>query len=341
MKRNIIVPLLTTALSLCIVACDDDDTSTNSEKEHIRVNQKSVTTDASGNIYIDGVLAYEMTTVEHGSFYMGSQSVEPAGINYRIDAQSAEGPVHKVTISNDYLIGITEVTQDLWIAVMGTEDPTAAKWLPLSDTNNDGLMNRNYQREGYNSTYDTCEGDGQGDKYPAYWLDYDLIDEFITELNKISGGSFRLPTEAEWEYAANGGNKATIIDENGGSRYHLWAGSDDSDEVCVYGNPNFEWNSIHLMEVKSKKPNELGIYDMSGNVWEWTADYYSSNFYSEEHSSENAIDPICTTKSLFRCIKGGGWESLNAYCYNSYRGIDCMAYNSNIRTYGLRLAADK
>jgi len=341
MKRNIIVPLLTTALSLCIVACDDDDTSTNTEKEHIRVNQKNVTTDASGNIYIDGVLAYEMTTVEHGSFYMGSQSVEPAGINYRIDAQSAEGPVHKVTISNDYLIGITEVTQDLWIAVMGTEDPTAAKWLPLSDTNNDGLMNRNYQREGYNSTYDTCEGDGQGDKYPAYWLDYDLIDEFITELNKISGGSFRLPTEAEWEYAANGGNKATIIDENGGSRYHLWAGSDDSDEVCVYGNPNFEWNSIHLMEVKSKKPNELGIYDMSGNVWEWTADYYSSNFYSEEHSSENAIDPICTTKSLFRCIKGGGWESLSAYCYNSYRGIDCMAYNSNIRTYGLRLAADK
>ena len=328
--------------SLFVVACDDDDDEpVGLEPEIVRVNQKNITIDANGNIYADGTLVYEFTTVEHGSFYMGSQSVDPAGINYRVDAQSAEGPVHEVTLSADYLIGITEVTQDLWIAVMGTEDATAAKWLPQADVNNDGIMNRYGQREGFNDANDSSEGDGKGDKYPAYWIKYDQIEEFIRELNKLSGGAYRLPTEAEWEFAANGGNNATIIEENGGSRYHLWAGSDDSEEVCVFGNPNFEWNGVHLMPVKSKKPNELGLYDMSGNVWEWTADYYYSNFYSAEHANENTFDPICTTRSIFRCIKGGGWESLDAYCYNSYRGIDCMAYNSNIRTYGFRLAANK
>lgn len=339
-KHNLSLFILC-SLSAFLPSCDDDDETNNTQQEVVRVNQKSVTADANGNIYVDGTLVYEFVEVEHGSFFMGCQSIDSAATNYRVDAQSAEGPVHKVSITHDYLIGQTEVTQDLWIAVMGTADPTAAKWLPLSDVNGDGLMNRYYQREGYNDSDDTCEGDGVGDKYPAYWLNYDLIDEFITELNKISGSSFRLPTEAEWEFAANGGNKATIITENGGSRYHLWAGSDDSEEVCVFGNPNFEWGGVHLMEVKSKKPNELGLYDMSGNVWEWTADYYSSNFYSDEHANENSTDPICTTKSLFRCIKGGGWESLDAYCYSSYRGIDCMAYNSNIRTYGFRLALTK
>lgn len=329
------------ATTLIISACNDDDPSNETIKEVVRENQKNVTTDAAGNIYVDGNLIYEMVNVENGTFYMGCQSIDTAGINYRVDAQSAEGPVHKVTLTHDYLIGQTEVTQDLWIAVMGTNDPTAAKWLPLTDTNGDDVMNRFGENEAYNVADDYCEGDGKGDKYPAYWINYDLIVEFITELNKLTGSSFRLPTEAEWEYAANGGNKATVITEKGGSRYHLWSGSDTSEEVCVFGNPNFVWGGEHLMEVKSKAPNELGLYDMSGNVWEWTDDYYSSNFYSEEHASENTIDPICTTKSLFRCIKGGGWESLDAYCYNSYRGIDCIAYGSNIRTYGFRLALDK
>lgn len=328
------------ATAMSFVACDDDDTS-ESSTEVVRENQKSVTTDSNGNIYVDGTLVYEMVNVEKGTFYMGCQSVDASGTNYRVDAQSSEGPVHRVTLTSDYLIGRTEVTQDLWIAVMGTADPTAAKWLPIADVNGDGVMNRYCEGEGYNGVNDSSEGDGRGDKYPCYWLNFELIDEFITELNKISGGSFRLPTEAEWEFAANGGNKATIIEENGGLRYHLWSGSDNSEEVCVFGNPNFEYGGVHLMEVKTKAPNELGLYDMSGNVWEWTCDYYNANFYSEEHSDVNAVDPICTTKSIFRCIKGGGWESLDSYCYNTYRGIDCMAYGSNIRCYGFRLAADK
>ncbi len=334
------VPLLIMG-SLFTTACDDDDTDSNSTEEKIRANQRNVTADTSGNLYVDGELVYEMVGVEHGTFYMGSQATDPVGQNYRVDAQSTEGPVHSVSISKDYLIGQTEVTQDLWIAVMGTDDPTAAKWKPLADTNNDGYMNRYGEREAYNEAEDYSEGDGKGDKYPCYWLNYELIDEFIVELNKLTGAAYRLPTEAEWEFAANGGNEATIVEENGGRRYHLWAGSDKSEEVCVFGNPSFEWGGVHLMEVKSKAANELGLYDMSGNVWEWTADYYNANFYAETNADQNSVDPICTTKSIFRCIKGGGWESIDAYCYNSYRGIDCMAYTSNIRTYGFRLACDK
>lgn len=343
LTKKLLTALLTFATTL-ITSCENEDEKQTEvpEKVYEHINQQKVTADAEGNLYINDQLACAFVTVQNGTFYMGAQGRDASKPNYRENAQGNEGPVHEVTITKDFLIGKFEVTQALWRAVMGTTDLTVSKWAPYEDTNGDGAMNRYCVDPRYNNPNDTSEGDGLDDELPAYWIDYPDIVEFLSELNKMTGKEYRLPTEAEWEYASNGGHKATIItNQAGGTRYHLWAGSDDADAVCVYGNPNFEFGKPHLEKGGTKEPNELGLYDMSGNVWEWTADYFSTTFYKAEKSDINSVDPICTTPSLFRSIKGGGWESLSDYCFSNYRGIDCRAYGSNIRCYGFRLALTK
>lgn len=340
-KKTTAALILATAV---FASCDDDNNSIpeTQEKTYEHIGQQKVTADAEGNLYVDNKLVCSFATVEKGTFYMGAQSRDASKPNYRETAQGNEGPVHEVKITKDFLIGKYEVTQALWRAVMGTTDAVVAKWTPYADVNGDGIMNRYCVDTRYNNPNDTSEGDGLDDELPAYWIDYPDIVEFLSELNKMTGLQYRLPTEAEWEYASNGGHKATIItNQAGGIRYHYWAGSDDADKVCVYGNPNFEFGKPYLQKGGTKEPNELGLYDMSGNVWEWTADYFSTTFYKEDKSDINSVDPICTTPSLFRSIKGGGWESLSDYCFSNYRGIDCRAYGSNIRCYGFRLALTK
>ena len=220
------------------------------------------------SITVNGV-QFTMIKVEGGTFQMGSTS-----------GDSDERPVHQVTLTNDYYIGETEVTQELWTAVMGS-NPSRFK---------------------------------SSNQLPVEKVSWNDCQRFITKLNALTGRTFRLPTEAEWEFAARGGNA---------SEGYTYSGSNNEGDVAWYGsNSNDE---THV--VATKAPNELGIYDMSGNVWEWCQDWYGS------YSSEAQTNPTGPTSGSNRVIRGGSWDFS---CRVAYRRGD-FAWGAG-DDLGLRLA---
>ena len=238
--------------------------------------------------YSDGVLrvgdvSYRMVRVEAGTFTMGAT---PEQRNPWDD----EKPTHRVTLSADYFLGVSEVTQALWCAVMG-----------------ESLSQRN-ARKG-RQLY------GVGDDYPMYDVDWDDCQEFLRRLNELTGLHFRLPTEAEWEYAARGGNFG---------RGYQYAGADNIDAVAWYADNS--GNTSH--PVMAKQPNELGLYDMCGNVYEWCQDWYGRY---DSISQTNPTGPVSASRRVFR---GGCWTVHARFCRVAYRSITGNFYGS----LGLRLA---
>lgn len=208
-------------------------------------------------ITVNGV-SFTMIAVQGGTFTMGATAEQGS------DADSDEKPTHKVTLS-DYMIGETEVTQELWKAVMGT-----------------------------NPSYFS------GTQNPVESVSWEDCQNFIAELNAMTGKKFRLPTEAEWEFAARGGNKSN------GFKY---SGSGSIDKVAwYYGN-----SSDKTHPVKQKQANELGIYDMSGNVYEWCQDWYGS------YSSSAQTNPTGPSSGSNRVYRGGSWGSYATSCRVSNR----------------------
>ena len=226
---------------------------------------------------VNGV-SFKMVGVEKGSFTMGATGEQPSS-----SVSSDERPTHQVLLS-DYAIGETEVTQELWQAVMGSN--------PSGHTGN-------LQRP--------VEG--------VSWYD---CQNFIYKLNQLTGENFRLPTEAEWEYAARGGFNSQRYVYSGGSSVH---------DVAWY----FTNSDYHTHPVKQKQSNELGIYDMSGNVSEWCYDWYGS------YSSTAQTDPVGLTQGTNRVLRGGDYNSKDVNCRVSYRS--CLWPDaSSIGHVGLRLA---
>ena len=221
-------------------------------------------------------LEFKMIKVEGGTFSMGATS-EQSSV-----ADVDEYPVHSVTLS-DYYIGETEVTQELWQAVMGS-----------------------------NPSY--FEGDNQR---PVESVSWNACQKFIKKLNRLTGKEFRLPTEAEWEYAARGGKY---------SRGYKYSGSNNSDEVAWYDSNS--GSKTH--PVKTKKDNELGLYDMSGNVWEWCNDRYG------DYQSNSQTNPTGPSEGKYCVIRGGGWNYFDRYVRVSYR--DYGTPGSRAFNGGLRLA---
>ena len=212
-------------------------------------------------------VTFTMVTVEGGTFTMGST-----------DAYYNEKPAHQVTLSS-YSISETEVTQALWQAVMGSN--------PSYFTSTNGYSD-NLQRPVESVTWNDCQ-------------------TFITNLNQITGKNFRLPTEAEWEYAARGGTK---------SQSYKYAGNTIGDVAWYYDNcyalgessPDFGTHSV-----ATKSPNELGLYDMSGNVCEWCQDYYGL------YTSDPQTNPTGPASGYGHVVRGGSWQEGDGRCRVSFR----------------------
>jgi formylglycine-generating enzyme required for sulfatase activity len=196
----------------------------------------------------------------------------------------SEKPIHRVTVS-DFYIGKTEVTQALWTAVMGN-NPSHFK----------------------------------GDNLPVEKVSWDDAQEFIKKLNRLTGKKYRLPTEAEWEYAAGGGSKNRT----------KWAGTDVESSVT-----NYAWygsnSGSQTHEVATKFPNSLGLYDMSGNVWEWCNDWYSI------YSSNDQVNPAGGSSGMgHHVLRDGDWGHDLSDCRVANRG--CLEPDFRCLSLGFRLS---
>ncbi len=226
-----------------------------------------------------GDARFSMKLVEGGSFQMGAP-------NSDTEAKDWEKPVHKVTL-DDYYIGETEVTQELYMAVMG-----------------------------YNPSKIV------GDNYPVNCVSWDDCFNFCMELRKITGQSFRIPTEAEWEYAARGGSK---------SKGYRFSGSNNLDEVSWnIGNSD---STAH--PVKMKRPNELGIYDMTGNAWEICHDLYARY---EGYDETNPRGPQYSEKGG-HVRRGGGWLNRGNYSRITYRYFTKFGQKNDFLSFRLAMEA--
>ena len=240
-------------------------------KETPKVTLQTAATDKE-TFTVNGV-SFTMVGVKGGTFTMGGTAEQGS------DAKSDEKPTHQVTLS-DYYIGETEVTQELWQAVMGTTIQEQAK----------------------KGKYETSLS-GVGNSYPMYYISWDDCQTFITKLNQLTGKNFRLPTEAEWEYAARGGQK---------SKGYKYAGSNALSDVAWY----WDNSSSKTHPVKQKQANELGLYDMSGNVWEWCQDWYGN------YGSAAQTNPTGPSSGSYRVCRGGGWYYSASGCRVADRGGD-------------------
>ena len=220
--------------------------------EDLKAKQKRVySVESTNKDQNDGSLSFtvndvkfKMIAVEGGTFSMGAtKEQEPWAL-------WDEEPVRTVTL-NDYYIGETEVSQTLWMAVMGTNP----------------------------SKY-------QSDNLPVENVTFEQALKFVSLLSQKTGKNFRLPTEAEWEYAARGGKD---------SQGYVYSGSNNPDEVASFES----WYHEKTFPIMTKKTNELGIYDMSGNVWEWCSDWYG------QYESKTCESPTGPQDGVFRVCRGG------------------------------------
>jgi len=231
-------------------------------------------------VTVNGV-SFKMIRVEGGAFTMGATSEQAS------DAYDNEKPAHKVTLST-YYIGETEVTQELWQAVMGS---------------NPSYFN--------------------GSSRPVEKVGWNDCQEFIRTLNQLTGKNFRLPTEAEWEFAARGGIKSQNYKYSGSNDLNAVVWFSENAEVIGENSPDY---GTHV--VKTKKPNELGIYDMSGNVCEWCSDRFG------KYSSGAQTNPKGASSKSARVVRGGSWNYSGWRCRSSCRfkfSPDECRYNIGLR----------
>ncbi len=232
-------------------------------------------------------LDMKMVYVEGGQFQMGATSKQSE------ETENDEFPVHNVQLDSFY-IGECEVTQAQWQKIMGT---TIYQQRDKADT--------------------SWPVYGVGDNHPIYYVSWEEAQMFCRELSALTGKTYLLPTEAQWEYAARGGKN---------SRNYEYSGSDDIDAVAWYRSNS----GATTHPVKQKRANELGLYDMSGNVWEWCSDWYGT------YSSSMQNNPTGASSGQYRVLRGGSYGNNARLCRVSLRDYSTPS-NRNYGDFGFRV----
>ena len=226
---------------------------------------------------------------------MGSPTNELGRGNYE--------PQHAVTLSKDFYIGVFEVTQKQWERVMGTW-PSWFSNVTYRDS-----------RPVDNVSYNDLRGTVTGTNWPA---DGNVdTNSFMGRLRTKTGQAFDLPTEAQWEYACRSGTTNML---NSGKDLTTISNCPNLNAVGRYwfngglGNTSTGTTAVGTAKVGSYQPSPWGLYDMHGNIWEWSLDWY-------ENTPEEALDPLGPVLGSYRVLRGGGWNSFPSYCRSAYRGL--------------------
>jgi len=246
---------------------------------------------------LPGGVTMEMICIPAGSFMMGRYPGEQA-------SYGVEDPQHSVTIGSDFFMGKCVVTQGQWFAVMGSN--------PAQDY-------------------------GVGDNYPVYNISWNDCQDFVAALNQLGQGAFRLPSEAEWEYACRADTTTRFyFGDSDGCGTHCKecpAGTlpgNQSDYMWYCGN-NTPYGT---KPGGSKLPNAFGLFDMHGNLWEWCQDYWHSSYHGAPDNGGAWESPT----SEYRVLRGGTWLHFALYCRSAYRGRNRPVYASHF--IGFRLVRE-
>ncbi len=239
------------------------------EDENIGIRLKKVAATVRKGKNFSNSMGMKFKYIKSGSFMMGSASNESGRDN--------DETRHRETLTRGYYLQTTEVTQGQWEAVMGTK-PWSGKDYVRNDSN--------------------C---------PAVYISWDDCREFIRKLNNKEGANkYRLPTEAEWEYACRAGST---------TRFSFGNSDSSLGDYAWYRGNAWDIGNKYAHRVATKKSNAWGLYDMHGNVWEWCQDIYSREAYSKHQSN----DPIYTGEGSFRVRRGGSWSCYAGVCRSAYR----------------------
>ena len=320
--------VLIAAIMLMGIACSDREGADFTEEQY---GIDIACSDREGTDFTEEQYGIDMVYVKCGTFIMGCTPEQESFYCF-----NTEKPAHQVAL-NDFYIGRYEVTQKQWREIMGTD---------IHQQHDKAVPKKNGV-------------DGEGDDYPMYYVSWDDVQEFIKRLNEKTGRKYRLPTEAEWEYAARGGNQ---------SRGYIFSGSDDPQDVAwfsdnsvykrvlvgsnieneldIYGMGGnvFERASIKILAspyfivyrkphpVGTKQANELGVYDMSGNIGEWVSDWHG------DYSGDPQRNPMGPRSGSERVVRGGCYSNGHAYFIRvSFRELSLFPQERDKCT-GFRLA---
>lgn len=223
---------------------------------------------------ITNSVGMELKLIPAGQFLMGSPEDDADRLSYEI-------PQHTVRITQPFYLGVTEVTQGQWTAVMGTEP------------------------------WNSQELNHEGADFPATYVSWEDAVEFCQRLTAREGVTYRLPTEAEWEYACRA---------QANTRFHFDNSANSLGDYAWFDRNAWDVDEKYAHAVKTKKPNRFGLHDMHGNVWEWCQDLYNAEIYKQR--GELTLDPVVENSAgrSNRVLRGGGWHNSANECRSASRG---------------------